>query len=127
MKTLEEFDFNQAPQIPAAKIRELAEGGYIERAEPVVLMGECGTGKTHLATGLCVAACRQKRRVRFTTANHESALLGMDASVSEPGESQQESSRVGFSGMRCNHRKKARPRDCVAYAELQRSVWKIAR
>ncbi len=60
--------FNQARQIPAAKIRELAEGGYIERAEPVVLMGECGTGKTHLATGLCVAACRQKRRARFTTA-----------------------------------------------------------
>ncbi len=50
LKTLEEFDFNQARQIPAAKIRELAEGGYIERAEPVVLMGECGTGKTHLAT-----------------------------------------------------------------------------
>jgi DNA replication protein DnaC len=68
LKTLEEFDFQQAPQIPAAKIRELSEGGYIERAEPVVLMGECGTGKTHLATGLCVAACRQKRRVRFTTA-----------------------------------------------------------
>ena len=68
LKTLEEFDFNQARQIPAAKIRELAEGGYIERAEPVVLMGECGTGKTHLATGLCVAACRQKRRARFTTA-----------------------------------------------------------
>src|SRR5258705_9089147 len=34
MKTLEEFDFAQAPQIPAAKIRELAEGGYIERSEP---------------------------------------------------------------------------------------------
>ena len=68
LKTLEEFDFNQARQIPAAKIRELAEGGYIERAEPVVLMGESGTGKTHLATGLCVTACRQKRRARFTTA-----------------------------------------------------------
>jgi len=68
MKTLEEFDFGQAPQIPAAKIRELAEGGYIERNEPVVLIGECGTGKSHLATGLCLAACRQKRRVRFTTA-----------------------------------------------------------
>ena len=68
LKTLEEFDFNQARQIPATKIRELAEGGYTERAEPVVLMGECGTGKTHLATGLCVAACRQKRRARFTTA-----------------------------------------------------------
>src|SRR6266705_3413976 len=36
LKTLEEFDFNQAHQIPAAKIRELAEGGNIERAEPVV-------------------------------------------------------------------------------------------
>src|SRR2546429_3424226 len=67
LKTLEEFDFNQAHQIPAAKIRELAEGGYIERAEPVVFMGECGTGKTHLATGLCVAACRQKRRARLST------------------------------------------------------------
>jgi DNA replication protein DnaC len=68
MKTLEEFDFAQAPKIPAARIRELAEGGYIDRSEPVVLIGECGTGKSHLATGLCVAACRQKRRVRFTTA-----------------------------------------------------------
>ena len=48
--------------------RELAEGGYIERSEPVVLIGDCGTGKTHLATGLCLAACRQKRRARFTTA-----------------------------------------------------------
>ena len=54
MKTLEEFDFAQAPQIPAARIRELAEGGYIERSEPVVLIGECGTGKSHLATGLCL-------------------------------------------------------------------------
>jgi DNA replication protein DnaC len=68
MKTLEEFDFAQAQQIPAARIRELAEGGYIERKEPIVLIGECGAGKTHLATGLCLAACRQKRRVRFTTA-----------------------------------------------------------
>lgn len=68
MKTLEEFDFAHAPQIPATKIRELADGGYIERSEPVVLIGECGTGKSHLATGLCLAACRQKRRVRFVTA-----------------------------------------------------------
>ncbi len=68
VKTLEEFDFSQAPQLAASKIRELAEGGYIERAEPVVFLGDCGTGKTHLMTGLCVAACRQKKRVRFTTA-----------------------------------------------------------
>jgi DNA replication protein DnaC len=68
VKGIEDFDFAQAPQIPAAKIRELAEGGYIDRSEPVVLIGEAGTGKSHLASGLCLAACRQKRRVRFTTA-----------------------------------------------------------
>src|SRR5947209_18290228 len=67
VKTLEEFDYTQSPNVTAAKMRDLAEGGYIERAEPVLFIGECGTGKTHLLTGLCVAACRQKRRVRFTT------------------------------------------------------------
>jgi DNA replication protein DnaC len=68
LKTLEEFDFTQAPQISAAHLQTLAEGGYIDRAEPVVFLGDSGTGKTHLVSGLCVAACRQKRRVRFTTA-----------------------------------------------------------
>ena len=68
VKTLDEFDFSQAPKISATQLRELADGGYIGRTEPVVLIGDCGTGKTHLLTGLCVAACRQRRRVRFTTA-----------------------------------------------------------
>lgn len=68
IKTLEEFDFGQAPAISPTRIQALAAGDYIARAEPVVFIGECGTGKTHLLTGLCVAACRQKRRVRFATA-----------------------------------------------------------
>ncbi|MFO1349914.1 MAG: IS21-like element helper ATPase IstB [Gammaproteobacteria bacterium] len=68
LKTLEEFDFSAAPQLPAPRIRALAEGQYLAHAEPVILIGDAGTGKTHLATGLCVAACRQKKRVRFTTA-----------------------------------------------------------
>jgi DNA replication protein DnaC len=68
MKILEEFDFAKSPQIKATQIRELAEGKYLERSEPIILIGECGTGKTHVATGLCVAACRQKKRVRFVTA-----------------------------------------------------------
>lgn len=68
IKTLDEFDFSQAAKVSATQIRELADGGYIDRTEPVVLIGDCGTGKTHLLTGLCVAACRQKRRVRLTTA-----------------------------------------------------------
>jgi DNA replication protein DnaC len=68
LKTLEDFRFEQTPPVSAAQIQELAQGGYIERAEPVIFIGDCGTGKTHLLSGLCVAACRQKRRVRFTTA-----------------------------------------------------------
>ncbi len=68
MKTLEEFDFSESPHIPAKLIRELAEGGYLKRTEPVILLGDSGTGKTHLASGLCIAACQQKRRVRFVTA-----------------------------------------------------------
>ena len=68
IKTLEEFDFTQSPKISAAQMHELAQGGYIERAEPIIFIGDCGTGKTHLLSGLCVAACRQKRRVRFATA-----------------------------------------------------------
>lgn len=68
VKTLDEFDFAQAPAVSPTRLADLAEGGYIARAEPVVFLGDCGTGKTHLLTGLCVAACRQRRRVRFTTA-----------------------------------------------------------
>jgi DNA replication protein DnaC len=68
LKTLEEFNFEVAPHLPVALIRHLAEGGYLERSEPVLFLGDAGTGKTHLATGLAVAACRQRRRVRFTTA-----------------------------------------------------------
>jgi DNA replication protein DnaC len=68
VKTLEEFEFSHVPCIPATLLRHLAEGGYLSRSEPVILLGEAGTGKTHLAVGLGVAACRQRRRVRFTTA-----------------------------------------------------------
>jgi DNA replication protein DnaC len=67
MKTLDEFEFSRSV-VPAAVVRELADGAYVAKAEPVLLVGESGTGKTHLATGLCVAACRQRRRVRFVTA-----------------------------------------------------------
>ena len=67
MKTLDEFEFDRSG-VAATQLRTLAEGDYVTRAEPILLVGEAGTGKSHLATGLCVAACRQRRRVRFTTA-----------------------------------------------------------
>jgi DNA replication protein DnaC len=68
VKTMEDFDFQSAQHLPATLIRQLSEGGYIGKSEPVIFLGDAGTGKTHLATGLGVAACRQRRRVRFTTA-----------------------------------------------------------
>jgi DNA replication protein DnaC len=68
MKTLEEFDFGQCPRVSAQQIHELARGDYIAKAEPIIFIGDSGTGKTHLLSGLAVAACRQKCRVRFTTA-----------------------------------------------------------
>lgn len=68
VKTIEEFDFTKAGPLSASQIMALAAGDYLERKEPILFLGDCGTGKTHLATGLCVAACRQRRRVRFATA-----------------------------------------------------------
>jgi DNA replication protein DnaC len=68
VKTLEDFHFQEAPHISAALIRQLAEGGYLGRSEPIIFLGDAGTGKTHLATGLALEACRQRKRVRFTTA-----------------------------------------------------------
>jgi DNA replication protein DnaC len=68
VKTLEGFDFKRAPHLPEVRIRELAVGHYIDQAESVILLGEPGTGKTHLATALGVAATQQGRSVRFVTA-----------------------------------------------------------
>jgi DNA replication protein DnaC len=45
VKTIEEFDFSQSPQVTAAKMRDLANGGYIDRAEPVLLIGDCGPAR----------------------------------------------------------------------------------
>lgn len=68
LKTLEGFDFARAPHLPEGRIRELATGSYIAKAEPILFLGEPGTGKTHLATAIGVAAARQGRSVRFITA-----------------------------------------------------------
>src|SRR5437016_13237673 len=52
VKTLEEFQFEKAPQLPAALIRNLAEGGYQERNEQVIFLRGVGTGQEDRATGL---------------------------------------------------------------------------
>jgi DNA replication protein DnaC len=68
VKTLSGFDFRRNPGLPEAQLWRLSEGSYIDVAECVLLVGDPGTGKTHLATALGVAAARQGRRVRFVTA-----------------------------------------------------------
>jgi len=67
VKTLSGFDFRRS-EINEAQIRQLADGQYIERAETVLFLGEPGTGKTHLATALGVAAASKGCSVRFITA-----------------------------------------------------------
>jgi DNA replication protein DnaC len=67
LKRLEDFRFDDNPQIPRATIAALAEGSWIQEHESVIFVGDSGTGKTMLATALGVCACQQGRRVRFTT------------------------------------------------------------
>jgi DNA replication protein DnaC len=67
LKRLAEFDLDAAPTINPATIATLAAGNYLDAGEPVVLLGDSGTGKTHLLIGLGVAACETGRRVRYAT------------------------------------------------------------
>lgn len=67
-KTLASFDFSRTVTVSEGALRRLSEGQYISNGEPVILLGEPGTGKTHLATALGVAAAEQGRKVRFVTA-----------------------------------------------------------
>jgi len=53
--------------VPATQIRELAEGGYVERAEPVLLIGECGTANSSGERALR-SRVPAEEAVRFTTA-----------------------------------------------------------
>ena len=74
-KTLDTFDFAAQPSINEALVRELVRGEYLQKRENVLLVGNPGTGKTHLATALGLAACTQGRRVRFTSTTGLVTLL----------------------------------------------------
>jgi DNA replication protein DnaC len=68
LKELADFDFSCVSSLNKQAVLELSQGGYIARAETVVLVGNPGLGKSHVAGGLALSACRQGRKVRFYTA-----------------------------------------------------------
>lgn len=66
-KRLTDFDVSRVPDLPPATLAHLAGGGWIDAGEPLVLLGDSGTGKTHLLIALGTAAAEQGRRVRYVT------------------------------------------------------------
>ncbi len=70
IKRLAEFNIDAVPSITPATLGHLAAGNYLDNGDPVVMLGDSGTGKTHLLIGLALAACEQGRRVRYVTTAH---------------------------------------------------------
>jgi len=67
VKTIDTFDFRSQPSVNEQLVRELMRGEYINKKENVLLIGNSGTGKTHLACAIAFAACAMGRKVRFHT------------------------------------------------------------
>ena len=67
-KTIESFDFARSPELPESRIRALVAGDFIGQGQPVILIGDTGTGKTHLAEAIGMAATRRGTPVLFRTA-----------------------------------------------------------
>lgn len=74
-KTLEQFDFERLPKLNRALVHELATGRYLTERAPVLIVGPCGTGKSHLAQALGHCAIRQGVDVLFTTCAQLTASL----------------------------------------------------
>jgi|TARA_R110002126_G_C10374535_1_gene493708 DNA replication protein DnaC len=67
-KSLDSFDFKIMPSLNKPLTMELARCDYLDRRENIIALGPSGTGKTHIALGLGLAACQKGMKVRFTTA-----------------------------------------------------------
>ena len=66
-KTLEQFDFERLPKLNRTLVHELATGRYLDERPPVLVVGPCGTGKSHLGQALGHCAIRQGVDVLFST------------------------------------------------------------
>jgi DNA replication protein DnaC len=68
VKGLDSFDFTAIPSLNKMLVMELARGEYILRRENIIALGNSGTGKSHVALALGLAACQRGMAVGFTTA-----------------------------------------------------------
>lgn len=76
IKTLDDFVWNQGIELPVGLTREYMEDlQFLKPRENLIFLGSVGTGKTHLATAIALAACQAGRRVRFFTAASLANLL----------------------------------------------------
>ncbi|MEA2065692.1 MAG: IS21-like element helper ATPase IstB [Thermotogota bacterium] len=66
-KTLNEFDFKEMPSLSKGRVLQLAQNEYVRRKENIICVGKPGTGKTHIAIALGLAAVNDEYRVKFTT------------------------------------------------------------
>lgn len=67
IKTLENFNFKEVPSLNKPKLLKLMQCEYIQKRENVILIGNSGVGKTHIATALGYEACRRGLKVKFYT------------------------------------------------------------
>ena len=68
VKSLDSFDFQALPSLNKPRVLELARSEYVVRRENIIAVGNSGTGKTHIALGLGLAACQKGLSVGFVTA-----------------------------------------------------------
>jgi DNA replication protein DnaC len=68
LKSIDSFNFTVIPSLNKIQVMELARCEFVDRKENVILLGNSGTGKSHIATGLGMAACQKGLPVLFTTA-----------------------------------------------------------
>ena len=67
VKRLAEFDCAANPNVNPATVATLAAGAFIDAGDPLCLIGDSGTGKSHLLIATGIAACEAGRRVRYVT------------------------------------------------------------
>ena len=115
VKSLDTFDFLAIPSVNKQLVMELARCEYIEHRENVIAALNSGTGKTHVALGLGLAACQKGMSVGFTTA----AALGLGLAACQKGMS------VGFTTAAALVHELMEARDDRRLLNLQRQLARL--